>query len=135
MIKSMNDVHFDIPLLANSKPMQPFHGSGVEQHQGCTYCVARKASTYHHTCMYGYNYICIYIYIHTHIFKIIKTYTQLTSCQHISTPLSALKNALPRFFKTLLRRLVGLLPPGRPPSSLPVKPCQWISFNHLLVGG
>ena len=36
LLMMMNDVHFDIPLLANFKKLQRFHDSGAEQHQGCT---------------------------------------------------------------------------------------------------
>jgi hypothetical protein len=36
MMMMMNDVHFDIPLLANFKNLQLFHDSGAEQRQGCT---------------------------------------------------------------------------------------------------
>jgi len=36
MMMMMNEVHFDIPLLANFKNLQPLHDSGAEQRQGCT---------------------------------------------------------------------------------------------------
>ena len=36
MMMMMNDVHFDIPPLANLKKLQLFHDSGAEQRQGCT---------------------------------------------------------------------------------------------------
>ena len=36
MMMMKNDVHLDIPLLANFKKLQPFHDSGAEQRQGCT---------------------------------------------------------------------------------------------------
>ena len=36
MMMMMNGVHFDIPLLANFKNLQPFHDLGAEQRQGCT---------------------------------------------------------------------------------------------------
>jgi hypothetical protein len=36
MMMMMNDMHFDIPLLANFNNLQPFHDSGAEQRQGCT---------------------------------------------------------------------------------------------------
>ena len=35
MMMMMNDVHVDIPLLANYKKMQLFHDSGAEQRKGC----------------------------------------------------------------------------------------------------
>ena len=36
LLMMMNGVHFDIPLLANFKKLQPFHDLGAEQRQGCT---------------------------------------------------------------------------------------------------
>ena len=44
MMTMMNDVNFDIPLLANFKSLQPFHDSGAEQRQGCTEKVESNTS-------------------------------------------------------------------------------------------
>ena len=51
MMMMMNDVHFDMPLLANFKKLQPFPDSDAEQRQGCTnldfVTKDRKHGTYH----------------------------------------------------------------------------------------